>query len=165
MPDRRFCFVQREDTQSQALHTHRLNSRLAIAVAAIASGAATGATTVADAAGRTTAAAPAQVTSTRFSPQGTAALVAFTKPLTADKPAAPSSYRKARQIARSMLASYGWSSGQFTYLDSLWRRESAWNPRAANPSSGAYGIPQAVPGGKMASAGPDWQTSASTQIR
>ena len=43
--------------------------------------------------------------------------------------------------------------------------ESGWNPRAANPSSGAYGIPQAMPGSKMASAGPDWPSSAATQIR
>ncbi len=43
-------------------------------------------------------------------------------------------------------------------------RESSWNRYAYNPASGAYGIPQAVPGSKMASAGPDWRTSARTQI-
>jgi resuscitation-promoting factor RpfB len=64
-----------------------------------------------------------------------------------------------------MLASYGWTSGQFMYLNSLWMRESGWDPRAANASSGAYGIPQAMPGGKRASAGPDWPSSAATQIR
>ena len=42
--------------------------------------------------------------------------------------------------------------------------ESGWNPLAANPSSGAYGIPQALPGDKMASAGSDWQTNPATQI-
>jgi hypothetical protein len=71
----------------------------------------------------------------------------------------------AQQIAEGMLASYGWSSSQFTCLDSLWNVESGWNVTAANPSSGAYGIPQALPGSKMASAGPDWQTDATTQIR
>jgi len=69
-----------------------------------------------------------------------------------------------QQIAMSMLASYGWSSSQFSCLDQLWERESGWNPTAAN-ASGAYGIPQALPGSKMASAGPDWQTSATTQIK
>ncbi len=63
-----------------------------------------------------------------------------------------------------MLGSYGWSSSEFGCLDELWSRESGWNPTAANPS-GAYGIPQALPGSKMASAGSDWQTNPATQIR
>ena len=70
-----------------------------------------------------------------------------------------------QQIAEGMLAQFGWSSGQFSCLDSLWNAESGWNPTAENPSSGAYGIPQALPGSKMASAGPDWQTDPATQIR
>jgi hypothetical protein len=69
-----------------------------------------------------------------------------------------------RQIARQILASEG-RSGQFSCLDSLWVQESGWNVYAQNPGSGAYGIPQALPGSKMASAGSDWQTSAATQIR
>ena len=64
-----------------------------------------------------------------------------------------------------MLGSYGWSSSQFSCLVSLWNQESGWNVTASNPSSGAYGIPQALPGSKMASAGADWQTDAATQIR
>lgn len=70
----------------------------------------------------------------------------------------------AQQIAMQMLGSYGWSSSQFTCLNSLWNEESGWNVTASNPSSGAYGIPQALPGSKMASAGPDWETDATTQI-
>jgi hypothetical protein len=62
-----------------------------------------------------------------------------------------------------MLGSFGWSSSQFACLDPLWARESGWSVTAENPS-GAYGIPQALPGSKMASAGSDWQTSAATQI-
>jgi hypothetical protein len=69
-----------------------------------------------------------------------------------------------QQIAEGMLAQYGWA-GQFSCLDSLWQQESGWNMYAENPSSGAYGIPQALPGAKMASAGADWQTDAATQIR
>jgi hypothetical protein len=78
---------------------------------------------------------------------------------------APAPAGSAQQIAMGMLGSYGWSSGQFSCLVSLWNQESGWNVYATNPVSGAYGIPQALPGSKMASAGADWQTSAATQIR
>lgn len=70
-----------------------------------------------------------------------------------------------QQVALTMLGSFGWSSSQFSCLVSLWNRESGWNVYASNPSSGAYGIAQALPGSKMASAGTDWETSAATQIR
>jgi hypothetical protein len=70
-----------------------------------------------------------------------------------------------QQVAQGMLGSFGWSSSQFSCLQPLWNAESGWSVSASNPSSGAYGIPQALPGSKMASAGPDWQTSAATQIR
>ncbi len=68
------------------------------------------------------------------------------------------------QIAGSLMPAYHWTSWQFHYLNLLWMRESGWNRFAYNHSSGAYGIPQAVPGDKMASAGPNWRTSARTQI-
>jgi hypothetical protein len=70
----------------------------------------------------------------------------------------------ARHIAYTMLSSFGFSTSQYGCLDSIWTRESGWRVTAAN-ASGAYGIPQALPGSKMASAGPDWQTSATTQIK
>jgi hypothetical protein len=70
-----------------------------------------------------------------------------------------------RDIARALLASYGWSEDQFGCLDSLWTRESNWNPLADNPNSSAYGIPQALPGSKMSSAGADWETNPVTQIK
>jgi hypothetical protein len=69
-----------------------------------------------------------------------------------------------KDIARQLVAARGWSSQQYGCLVTLWDRESGWNVHAAN-ASGAYGIPQAVPGDKMASAGPDWQDSARTQIK
>jgi hypothetical protein len=87
------------------------------------------------------------------------------QPSQAAPPAAPAPSGSAQQIAMGMLGSYGWSSSQFSCLDSLWNQESGWNVYATNPTSGAYGIPQALPGDKMASAGPDWQTDAATQIR
>jgi len=81
----------------------------------------------------------------------------------ASAPATPSG--SPQQIAAAMLGSFGWSSGEFGCLQSLWNAESGWNPSASNPISGAYGIPQALPGSKMASAGPDWQTNPATQIK
>ena len=69
-----------------------------------------------------------------------------------------------RAIARSMMASrYGWDAGQFSCLNSLWNRESGWNAHAVNPS-GAYGIPQALPGSKMSTMGAGWRDSPATQI-
>ncbi len=70
-----------------------------------------------------------------------------------------------RSIARSMLPDFGFSADQFGCLDALWTKESGWDPSASNPSSSAYGIPQALPGSKMASAGADWATNPATQIR
>ncbi len=69
-----------------------------------------------------------------------------------------------RSVARAMVAQRGWSDSQFTCLDSLWAKESRWRWNASNPSSGAYGIPQALPGSKMAGAGSDWRTNPATQI-
>jgi hypothetical protein len=69
-----------------------------------------------------------------------------------------------REIARALLPRFGFSADQFGCLDSLWTRESGWNASADNPSSSAYGIPQALPGSKMASAGADWATNPVTQI-
>src|SRR5215469_10813990 len=70
----------------------------------------------------------------------------------------------ARSIGFNMLASFGFASSQWGCLDSLWTRESDWVYNAEN-ASGAYGIPQALPGSKMASAGSDWLTNPSTQIK
>ncbi|MGA8846422.1 MAG: lytic transglycosylase domain-containing protein [Nocardioides sp.] len=70
-----------------------------------------------------------------------------------------------RDIARVLLGEFGFSSDQFGCLDSLYMRESGWNPFADNPTSSAYGIPQALPGSKMATAGADWETNPVTQIR
>nr|WP_253945167.1 lytic transglycosylase domain-containing protein [Nocardioides sp. zg-DK7169] len=70
-----------------------------------------------------------------------------------------------RTIGRSLLGEAGFSSDQWGCLDSLWTRESNWTVNADNPTSSAYGIPQALPGSKMASAGADWATNPVTQIR
>ncbi len=79
--------------------------------------------------------------------------------------APPAASGSPQQIAEAMLGSFGWPSSQFSCLDPLWAQESGWSVTAYNSGTGAYGIPQALPGYRMASAGPDWQTDAATQIR
>jgi hypothetical protein len=72
----------------------------------------------------------------------------------------------AQSIGYNMLPAFGFSQKtQWTCLLDLWNRESGWMYDAENPSSGAYGIPQALPGYKMATAGADWQTNPATQIK
>lgn len=70
-----------------------------------------------------------------------------------------------REIGRVLLLDYGFEASQFSCLDSLYTRESNWRTTADNPTSSAYGIPQALPGSKMSSAGADWATNPVTQIR
>jgi cell wall-associated NlpC family hydrolase len=71
-----------------------------------------------------------------------------------------------QNIGKLLAGKYGWSSGtQWSDLVQLWTRESNWSVTATNPNSGAYGIPQALPGDKMAADGANWRTSAQTQIK
>ncbi len=69
-----------------------------------------------------------------------------------------------RALGMQMCADRGWSASQCTDLGTLWQKESGWSSRAHNGSSGAHGIPQALPGSKMSSHGSNWATSARTQI-
>lgn len=101
-------------------------------------------------------------------------------PLAAQPPPAPSGpaaeplppvpenceeYSGNRQIGCTLLQEFGFGLDQMPALDDLWTHESGWNHQASNPSSGAYGIPQALPGSKMASVADDWETNPATQIR
>jgi hypothetical protein len=70
-----------------------------------------------------------------------------------------------REVARQLVADKGWKSAEFTCLDELWTRESGWNTHEENGGSGAYGIPQSLPGRKMASFGADWRDNPTTQIK
>ncbi|MBC7591725.1 MAG: transglycosylase SLT domain-containing protein [Salinibacterium sp.] len=70
----------------------------------------------------------------------------------------------AQAVAYGILQSMGMGDDQYNCLVDLWARESGWNVYAFNESSGAYGIPQSLPGDKMASAGADWATNPATQI-
>jgi hypothetical protein len=104
---------------------------------------------------RTGTTRPARVTATAGpAPRAATALTGYTR----------SGHHGPRQVARSLVRRFGWQPWQFHYLDRLWAHESGWNRYASNPNSGAYGIPQAVPGSAMASAGPDWRWNARTQI-
>jgi hypothetical protein len=80
-------------------------------------------------------------------------------------PAGCSGYAGNQLIACTLLPSFGFALSEMPPLVNLWNGESGWNTTATNPSSGAYGIPQALPADKMASAGADWQTNPATQIR
>jgi hypothetical protein len=109
-------------------------------------------------------AAAARIADAQSSATPAAQPVAAAQPSPSLTSAPPAASGSPQQIAEAMLGSFGWSSSQFSCLDPLWAHESGWSVTAANPD-GAYGIPQALPGSKMASAGPDWQTDAATQIR
>ncbi|WP_203751133.1 transglycosylase SLT domain-containing protein [Cellulomonas chitinilytica] len=65
-----------------------------------------------------------------------------------------------KQYAAGLVGADQWGC-----LEALWQRESGWDPSATNSSSGAFGIPQSLPGSKMASAGPDWRSNPLTQVR
>lgn len=69
-----------------------------------------------------------------------------------------------RAVAVPMVAQHGWGAEQFSCLDRLWTKESGWRWSADNPTSDAYGIPQSLPGDKMASHGAGWQTDPRVQI-
>lgn len=70
----------------------------------------------------------------------------------------------AQAIAYDMVKARGLGDDQFACLVALWNKESGWRVNAYNAGSGAYGIPQALPGSKMATAGADWETNPATQI-
>ena len=71
----------------------------------------------------------------------------------------------AKEIGLLQVQAIGWEYNEYSCLVKLWDRESNWRWNAENKSSGAYGIPQSLPGSKMASAGDDWQTNPATQIK
>jgi hypothetical protein len=88
-----------------------------------------------------------------------------TVPYTGDIPESCDEYSGNRATGCALMLDKGFGISQFPCLDKLWKKESGWNHRAKNPSSGAYGIPQALPGPKMESAGDDWETNPATQIK
>ena len=108
-------------------------------------------------------AAAAKAAALKSAEQAAAARKAAAKP--AQQAAVTTPSASPEQIAQQMLSQFGWSSSQFSCLSPLWEHESGWSVTAENSSSGAYGIPQALPGSQMATAGGDWHTNAATQIK
>jgi hypothetical protein len=159
VPDRGFIL-----SANRTAHPLSVKFATVIASSALALGAAAAAATSSAPARPTALPAPAhraagRLTTTHAQPGVRLATLFTPAAATAAKAQTP------RQIARQMLGSFGWSQGQFPYLNWLWTAESGWNKFAQNPYSGAYGIPQALPGAKMATAGPSWRSNARTQIR
>ncbi|MEV0895939.1 lytic transglycosylase domain-containing protein [Actinoplanes sp. NPDC049802] len=86
-------------------------------------------------------------------------------PYTGTIPAACKSLSGSREVGCALMIKAGFEFSEFSCLNRLWDHESGWNYRATNPASGAYGIPQAYPGSKMASIADDWKINPATQIR
>ncbi|GAA1605694.1 transglycosylase SLT domain-containing protein [Catellatospora bangladeshensis] len=80
-------------------------------------------------------------------------------------PTSCKSYSGNQLVACKLLPSFGFAYSQMSPLVKLWEHESGWNHKAENSGSGAYGIPQALPGDKMAKFGDDWRTNPATQIK
>jgi hypothetical protein len=87
--------------------------------------------------------------------------VAFAGPI----PASCNEFSGSRSVGCALTLDAGFGLDQFACLNKLWNKESGWNYRAENRSSGAYGIPQSLPGSKMAAFGSDWRTNPATQIK
>jgi hypothetical protein len=149
-------FDQRRALQAERQHQHQIAAAKAAAAKAAARRAAAAKAAAAKAAARKAAeqAAARQAAAKAAQQAQSAQQAAVTAPSGSPE-----------QIAERMLGQFGWSSGQFSCLQPLWEHESGWNVTAENPTSDAYGIPQALPGSQMSSAGADWQTDAATQIR
>ena len=163
MPDRRLVLAPISTTRRHPARITAALSGAAFAVVAMASGAQAAVPAGAAHPGR---AHPA-TTSVAGTVEGTAQKLT---PATKHRhhPVQPHRrhHLRPRQIGWRLLRYMHWNPyRQFPALNALWNRESGWNVHAYNPYSGATGIPQAVPGYKMASAGPDWQNNAETQIK
>ncbi|MDG4807898.1 lytic transglycosylase domain-containing protein [Micromonospora sp. WMMD1120] len=89
---------------------------------------------------------------------------AAAKPYDGPIPASCAEYSGNRKIGCALMIDKGFGIAEFPCLEKLWTKESGWNHKASNSSSGAYGIPQSLPGSKMASVADDWRTNPATQI-
>ncbi|GAA3395770.1 aggregation-promoting factor C-terminal-like domain-containing protein [Cryptosporangium minutisporangium] len=106
-----------------------------------------------------TAERAAEARETRAEEEGTSGAPVPTAPVDCG------TYSGAKNTGCALLSEYGFPTSEMTCLEKLWMKESGWRFDAENPSSGAYGIPQALPGDKMSSVADDWRTNPATQIR
>ncbi|AEV83733.1 hypothetical protein ACWT_2708 [Actinoplanes sp. SE50] len=102
-----------------------------------------------------------QATAAKKAAQKPSGPVAFAGPI----PGSCTEFSGSRAVGCALTLQAGFGLDQFACLNKLWNKESGWNYRAENRGSGAYGIPQSLPGSKMASFGADWQTNPATQIK
>jgi len=123
-------------------------------LAAVAAPAATAATVA-----QTPATSAHQAPVQQAAPQAEAAAAAV-QPFAKAAPTVPNSPAALKALAKSMVPASQWAS-----FNKIVSHESSWNFHATNKSSGAYGLVQALPGSKMASAGSDWRTNPATQIK
>ncbi|RZT82665.1 hypothetical protein EV382_5975 [Micromonospora violae] len=89
---------------------------------------------------------------------------AAAKPYNGPIPESCAEYSGNRKIGCALMIEKGFGIAEFPCLEKLWTKESGWNHKASNSSSGAYGIPQSLPGSKMGSVASDWRTNPATQI-
>ncbi|WP_446218346.1 aggregation-promoting factor C-terminal-like domain-containing protein [Micromonospora sp. IBHARD004] len=94
-----------------------------------------------------------------------AAAATVAKPYDGPIPASCEEFSGNRAIGCAIMLDEGFGIDQFPCLDKLWTKESGWNHKAYNSGSGAYGIPQALPGSKMGTVADDWKTNPATQIK
>jgi hypothetical protein len=162
VPDRRLVLAPIITTRRQHARISATLSGAAIAVVAIASGAQAAVPARAASPGTASPAAASVVGTV----EGTAQKLTLASQQHQLVQAQQHRRRTPRQIGWRLLRYMHWNpSRQFPALNALWNRESGWRVHAYNPYSGAYGIPQAVPGSKMAAAGWDWRNNAWTQER
>ncbi|MEV7625182.1 transglycosylase SLT domain-containing protein [Actinoplanes sp. NPDC089786] len=88
-----------------------------------------------------------------------------TVPYSGPIPSSCTEYSGNRKTGCALMLAGGFAIDQFPCLEKLWKHESGWNHKAENKGSGAYGIPQALPGSKMGSIASDWRTNPATQIK
>jgi hypothetical protein len=107
----------------------------------------------------------ASATSSSTSSSGSGSSSGGPVPYNGPVPSSCNDYSGSRKTGCALMLDAGFKIDQFPCLDKLWKRESGWNYKAKNSSSGAQGIPQALPGNKMAKFGDDWETNPATQIK
>ncbi|SDT69605.1 lytic transglycosylase domain-containing protein [Actinoplanes derwentensis] len=151
--------AQRE-TQHAAARAARAEAEADAAVKAqgVAKTAATGARALDKAQAKAVAVAKAEA---KRKAEEAAGPVPFDGPI----PSSCNEFSGSRKIGCALTLTAGFGIAEFPCLNELWDHESGWNYKAENRSSGAYGIPQSLPGSKMASAGADWKTNPATQIK
>ncbi len=164
------ALAEREALERQTLITSRAAEREALdaSVLVLAEQRSAALATTSTQIDETSAAVQAQREADRLAAEKAAAEEAAKKAAAEKAAATPQGGTRAqnKELGRHLAQTlYGWGADQFACYDKIIMRESLWDQHADNPTSSAYGIPQALPGKRMASEGADWATNPATQIR